>query len=95
VGVFINCTPSTTIHEPFGELKAAAQGVPGRTLPIIGLYANIGHTDEIRGWTSTADVGPLEYAQLVAGWVRQGARLVGGCCGTTPAHIAAVRATLG
>jgi len=95
VGVLINCTPSTTISQPFGELKASAQSVPGRTLPIVGLYANIGHTDDVQGWTSTDDVAPLEYAQLAASWLRQGARLVGGCCGTTPAHIGAVRAIIG
>ena len=90
VGLLVNCTPSTTIHVPFGELRAAvmAQGV---RVPITGLYANIGHTDDITGWTNTADVTPLEYAQLASGWLAQGANLIGGCCGTTPSHIAALR----
>jgi S-methylmethionine-dependent homocysteine/selenocysteine methylase len=91
VGLLINCTPSTTIHEPFRELRAAlARGTSHRP-PILGLYANIGHTDSVRGWESTADVTPLEYARLAVNWLKLGANLIGGCCGTTPGHIAAVR----
>jgi homocysteine S-methyltransferase len=30
---------------------------------------------------------PALFAEGVAECVRQGARIVGGCCGTTPAHI--------
>ncbi len=89
-GLLVNCTPSTTIRLPFAELCAAVQA-QARPPAITGLYANIGHTDAITGWTNTADVSPLAYAQLAAGWLAQGARLIGGCCGTTPAHIAALR----
>ena len=39
-------------------------------------------------------VGPEEFAADVADLVAAGARIVGGCCGTTPAHIAAVTARL-
>jgi S-methylmethionine-dependent homocysteine/selenocysteine methylase len=92
-GLLINCTPSTIIHLPYAELRDAvrAQGLP---IPYTGLYANIGHTNAISGWTNTADVAPLEYARLASAWLRQGANLIGGCCGTTPAHIAALRVIL-
>jgi homocysteine S-methyltransferase len=92
-GLLINCTPSTTIHTPFAELRAAARR-EDRPAPITGLYANIGHTNDVDGWTNTADVSPLEYARLASGWLKQGANLLGGCCGTTPAHIAALRRIL-
>lgn len=88
-GLLINCTPSTTIHQPFAELRAAVQAQPA-PVPIQGLYANIGHTNDVDGWTLTADMTPLEYARLASGWLAQGANLLGGCCGTTPAHIAAL-----
>jgi 5-methyltetrahydrofolate--homocysteine methyltransferase len=39
-------------------------------------------------------VGPEEFAADVAALVDEGAGVVGGCCGTTPAHIAAVRRML-
>lgn len=38
--------------------------------------------------------GPESFAQRLAGFAEQGARIVGGCCGSTPAHIAALRAAL-
>lgn len=37
---------------------------------------------------------PDEFAGIVADCARMGATLLGGCCGTTPAHIAAVRKKL-
>jgi len=92
-GLLINCTPSTTIHQPFGELRADMKA-QSSSVPIQGLYANIGHTNDIDGWTMTQDVTPLEYARLASGWLAQGANLIGGCCGTTPAHVAALRLML-
>lgn len=91
VGLLINCTPSTTIHEPFKEMRTALARATAHRPPILGLYANIGHTDAVKGWESTADVTPLEYARLAVGWLKLGANLIGGCCGTTPGHIAALR----
>lgn len=40
------------------------------------------------------DVGPDEFAQAMASILDAGATVVGGCCGTTPAHIAALRTLL-
>ena len=37
---------------------------------------------------------PEEFANIVADCAQMGAALLGGCCGTTPAHIAAVREKL-
>jgi 5-methyltetrahydrofolate--homocysteine methyltransferase len=36
------------------------------------------------------DMGPAEFAQGVLACINAGARLVGGCCGTSPDHIRAV-----
>ncbi|MDR1693207.1 MAG: homocysteine S-methyltransferase family protein [Oscillospiraceae bacterium] len=40
------------------------------------------------------DVSPQVFAEYAEGFVRAGARIVGGCCGTTPAHIAEMRRAL-
>lgn len=92
-GLMVNCTPSTTIHKPLTELVAAVRRLDF-PMPILGVYANIGHTNQIEGWTDTADVAPIEYARLAAEWLRLGANLIGGCCGTTPAHVSAVRGVI-
>lgn len=39
-------------------------------------------------------MGPEEFSQIVAQCNTMGARILGGCCGTTPAHIAAVKAAI-
>ena len=39
-------------------------------------------------------MGPQEFAEIVADCRQMGAKILGGCCGTTPEHIAAVKATL-
>jgi len=38
---------------------------------------------------------PEAYAAEIATWVKAGARVVGGCCGSTPAHAAAISRALG
>ena len=39
-------------------------------------------------------MGPAEFADIVADCAQMGARVLGGCCGTTPEHIAAVKEKL-
>jgi 5-methyltetrahydrofolate--homocysteine methyltransferase len=41
------------------------------------------------------DMSPADFAAGVEECVRAGARLVGGCCGTSPAHIRAMMETVG
>lgn len=51
-------------------------------------YAEVG-TWEPPNWVF-APMSPATYATHAARWVEAGATIVGGCCGTTPEHIAAV-----
>ena len=37
------------------------------------------------------DLGPAPYAKHVGHWLDAGARIIGGCCGTSPDHIAKLR----
>jgi methionine synthase I (cobalamin-dependent) len=41
------------------------------------------------------EAGPEMLAEHAARYVEQGARIVGGCCGSTPAHVAAIARALG
>ena len=49
---------------------------------------------EVSGGRVLYPAGPDYFAQLTPDWLATGARIVGGCCGTTPAHIAALRQAL-
>ena len=41
------------------------------------------------------EITPDRYARKARRWVELGANIIGGCCGTTPAMIAATSALLG
>ena len=58
------------------------------SIPMI-VNPNAGLPRSVDGRT-VFDVGPEDFAEVMEKLVREGAWLAGGCCGTTPAHIAAV-----
>ena len=66
--------------------------LPWASCPVMA-QANAG-LPRVEGGETRYDVGPEEYAEAVAGMLDAGVTIVGGCCGTTPAHIAAERALL-
>ena len=50
---------------------------------------------QVLGDTVVYPADPATLAAHVADYAKQGARIVGGCCGTTPEHIAAIARALG
>lgn len=52
---------------------------------VIKPNAGLPHTE---GNKTVFDVGPEEFAKTMAEIISMGVRVAGGCCGTTPAHIA-------
>jgi len=82
--VLVNCVPAS---RTLGYVEALARvGVR------FGAYANAGDQGEGIGWlpASEAGRGAARYATLARAWVAAGATILGGCCGTGPAHIEAV-----
>ncbi len=77
--LLVNCIGATQM-QPYVEAIASA-GLP------IGVYANAGGKDEGLGWDATSRQAAVAYADLAEGWVAAGASVVGGCCGTGPAHV--------
>jgi S-methylmethionine-dependent homocysteine/selenocysteine methylase len=82
--VLVNCTAATLLL-PYVE-RLARVGVP------FGAYANAGTPGEGLGWSGSR--GRKRYAALAEGWMRAGATVIGGCCGTGPAHLRAVASRL-
>ena len=62
------------------------------TLPVL-FKPNAGLPKSVNG-TTVYDVTEEEFAQEVSSAVAEGVRVVGGCCGTTPRHIAALSSSL-
>ncbi len=57
--------------------------------PIL-VHANAGLPKNVNGVDIFPDT-PEDMAKLVPGIVEAGANIIGGCCGTTPAHISAIK----
>jgi S-methylmethionine-dependent homocysteine/selenocysteine methylase len=83
--ISINCVPAARLGSDLARLAAAAPGVP------LAAYGNLGLPADDLGWSFTEDLSPETYAAHAQQWLSLGARLVGGCCGTTPAHTEALR----
>jgi len=84
--VLVNCSPPERIL----ELLHALAGLD----VVLGGYGNVGSPDEHLGWRNPESAEPGPYGAAVAAWLDAGATVVGGCCGTTPAHIEAIAALL-
>ena len=82
--IFVNCGAPPVITAALRELRELT------ALPI-GAYANVGHVDDERGWSPDGGISGEQYADHAAEWIALGARVVGGCCGTHPAHTVALR----
>jgi methionine synthase / methylenetetrahydrofolate reductase(NADPH) len=83
-----NCSVgSSTLYEVLEQMQAEAGGLPLSIQPNAGLPSRIGE----RLIYLSSPTYMADYAERMVG---VGARLVGGCCGTTPQHIAAMRAVL-
>jgi S-methylmethionine-dependent homocysteine/selenocysteine methylase len=79
----VNCGPTPNLKKPLDELHSAC----GKEFPLIA-YGNIGYADEKVGWINTDSENPKAYSQHAIHWP---ARIIGGCCGTIPAHIEQLR----
>ena len=60
----------------------------------VAAYGNVGYADGEGSWVNTDAIDPNAFAEYAMDWVKAGANIVGGCCGTTPETIAAIRGTL-
>jgi S-methylmethionine-dependent homocysteine/selenocysteine methylase len=86
--LLLNCLPGELVSGMLPLLRGAT------TLPL-GVYPNVG-TYRDPGWSFDDEVTAEEYAADALRWRDvEGAQIVGGCCGTTPEHIAAVVGALG
>ncbi len=80
--VLVNCVPPDDATAGLRELTAARDGP-------CGLYPHIGRFDPPE-WYFTDEYPPPRLLDEARRWREMGARVIGGCCGTTPDHIAAI-----
>ena len=74
--------------EIIGEMRKVNKDIP------ILVHANAGLPHNENGVDVFPET-PEEMAKIAPDLVKAGANIIGGCCGTTPAHIAAIKAAIG
>jgi len=82
----VNCGPTPNLAKSLAELQLAC----GKDFPLIA-YGNIGYADEEVGWVNTDSENPNAYCEHAQHWP---VKIAGGCCGTTPEHIAQLKLAL-
>lgn len=87
IALGLNCIPPSAITAQLPILRAATNR------PLMA-YGHVGNRYPTPGWSISEAPSCEEYAYHVEEWIACGARIVGGCCGTTPDHIRAVAARL-
>jgi len=88
-GITVNCS--------MPEAVTAAMPLLVDAFPMVGGYANGFQTvaDLEAGGTTKdlkarKDLTPAAYAEYTLKWAKAGAKIIGGCCEITPAHIAEI-----
>ncbi len=82
-----NCGRSLAdMEQVVAELAALNAGIPLWIKPNAGLPRMVGEL-------ARYDTGPAEMAEYARRFIEAGAGVVGGCCGSSPAHIAAIAST--
>jgi homocysteine S-methyltransferase len=88
IAVGVNCTPPQFVE---GLLRSAA----GQSNTQLLAYPNSGERwdPKMRAWSDGGDVA--DWRDYARRWQAAGARLIGGCCRTTPETIRQIRGALG
>jgi S-methylmethionine-dependent homocysteine/selenocysteine methylase len=84
LAIGVNCIPPRGLTTLLPRLRQLT------TLPLAA-YAHVNNAAPIPGWTYGQMMDADEYGRTARSWLNLGAAIVGGCCGTTPEHIRAIR----
>jgi len=85
--LLLNCAPPAHITAGLEQLAPLWEGP-------LGVYAHVGRFNPPE-WQFTDEYPPDKYLTACRNWRDMGATVIGGCCGTTPDHIAALTRSLG
>jgi S-methylmethionine-dependent homocysteine/selenocysteine methylase len=89
--VLVNAAPPADVDVALDRLQADHQAMSVGALAQLGQFDPPSWKFEFFPQFVGTDAWPPErYASLAAGWRQRGARVIGGCSGTTPEHIRAL-----
>lgn len=76
-------TPSNLVSNALDKLRKVFSG-PLTAYPDSGYF-------KMPQWQFENVIAPEDFAKFAKQWVKNGAQVIGGCCGLSPAHIAALK----
>lgn len=90
----VNCVPPRNVPRLLQSAAAVLQSVAEP--PLLAAYPNSGEgwMSEEGAWDGHSELRGCDLGQVGRSWVDAGARLVGGCCRTTPGYITSLAAAL-
>ena len=97
-GFLVNCCAPESITSAMRELKATGASYVGgyantfQPVPTNWTLDGASETDGLLGLRD--DLTPVQYCAHAQQWLQAGATVIGGCCGTRPAHIAQLKKSL-
>lgn len=80
------------MHSPIEAMRPGLEHVRKRWPGVLAAYAEIAYPENPQAVTAGQRMSPDTYARHARAWIEAGARIVGGCCGTTPDHVRALAA---
>ena len=83
-----NCISTTLETKAVKKLKKLTQ------IPISAYAQGDGRPEDHQGWEFTQQTNIDIYLKEVKHWIEDGAQIIGGCCGTTPKYIKAIKSIL-
>lgn len=94
-GIFLMCSLPPAVSASLPKLREAYAGP-------IGAYAELGYEENSKFGSPKEqffvfegqEYTPERYAEFAREWKAMGAQVIGGCCGTGPEHIRAVRSAI-
>jgi len=93
--VLVNCAPPEDVTRAIAKLKKATS-LPVGGAALIGRFSPPSWKFDFHPqFVDTQEWPPDRYAAEARRWRDAGATIVGGCCGTQPQHITALRTALG
>ncbi len=83
------CQTLLVMHSEFSIAGKAVADLAEKFDGPVGIYPNAGYWERPK-WVFVDQISPEVYADNAEAWVRNGANIVGGCCGVSPEQIKAV-----
>ena len=78
------------MHSEIHTIPRAIEMVRARWKGHLGVYPESGYFEK-PNWSFVDAISPADLVEEARGWLDSGVKMLGGCCGTGPEHITALR----